>query len=185
LAAKVALEAETKERRIMARDLHDGLGGMLSLLRMKTEQGEPSLPLIDSIHAELRRTAHHLMPEELLRNGLVSALNDFAVSVPNAKFQTIGDIRLDKDKELVLYRCAYELVNNAIKHAQANHINIQLMQEPQQVTLSVSDDGTGIKDMKKGMGLNNIRERIATYKGSLKIISTQEVGTDINITLPL
>jgi signal transduction histidine kinase len=153
------LETETKERRILARDLHDGLGGMLSLLRMKTEQGEPSLPLIDSIHTELRRTAHHLMPEELLRNGLVSALNDFAVSVPNAKFQAIGDIRLDKDKELTLYRCAYELVNNAMKYAEAEHIDIQLMQDEKEITLTVSDNGKGMTEENSGMGLQNDSRR--------------------------
>ena len=184
LATKVALEAETKERRILARDLHDGLGGMLSLLRLKAEQGEPSLPLIDSIHTELRRTAHHLMPEELLKNGLVSALHDFAVSVPGATFQTIGYIRLEKDMELVLYRCAYELVNNALKHAQASHIDIQLMQEPKEMTLTVSDDGMGMTDG-NGMGLQNIRERIEPYRGSLDIVTAEGKGTDIHITLPL
>jgi len=196
LAARVALETETKERRILARDLHDGLGGMLSLLRMKTEQGEPTLPLIDSIHTELRRTAHHLMPEELLRNGLVSALNDFAVSVPDATFQAIGNIQVDKDKELTLYRCAYELVNNAMKHAEATHIDILLMQEPKQVTLTVSDDGKGIQTSPdpsyrrgtatpEGVGLQNIRERIEPYKGRLDIVAADGKGTDINITLPL
>ena len=185
LAAKVALETETNERRILARDLHDGLGSMLSLLRMKTEQGEPSLPLIDSIHTELRRTAHHLMPEELLKNGLCAALNDFAISVPGATFQVIGDLRLNKDKEIVLYRCAYELVNNAIKHAKAKHISIQLMQEPQQMTLTVSDDGKGMQDSKEGMGLQNIRERITPYHGSINIATVEGQGTDINIILPL
>lgn len=186
LAAKVALETETKERRILARDLHDGLGGMLSLLRMKLEGGShDSLTLLDSIHTELRRTAHHLMPEELLKNGLVSALRDFAVSVPNAKFQAIGDICLDKDKELVLYRCAYELVNNTLKHANASKIDIQLMQDSKEVTLSVSDDGKGMADGAEGMGLQNIRERIEPYKGHLAIVSTDGQGTDINITLPL
>ena len=133
------------------------------------------------------------MPEELLKNGLVSALRDFAVSVPNAHFQAIGDICLEKDKELVLYRCAYELVNNAMKHADASKISIQLMQEPHQVTLSVSDDGKGMVGEGKspatmgteGMGLRNIRERIEPYKGRLDIVSADGQGTDINITLPL
>jgi len=186
LAAKVALETETKERRILARDLHDGLGGMLSVLRMKLEGGShDSLTLLDSIHTELRRTAHHLMPEELLKNGLESALRDFAVSVPNAKFQAIGDICLDKDKELVLYRCAYELVNNTLKHANASKIDIQLMQDSKEVTLSVSDDGKGMADGAEGMGLQNIRERIEPYKGHLAIVSADGQGTDINITLSL
>lgn len=159
LAAKVALETETKERRILARDLHDGLGGMLSLVRLKLENKEEDVQqLIDATHTELRRVSHHLMPEELLRNGLVSALRDFAVSVPNAKFQAVGDIRLSKDKELVLYRCAYELVNNAMKHAQASHINIQLMQDEHEVALTVSDNGIGLAEGGNGMGLQNIRE---------------------------
>ena len=184
LAAKVALETETKERRILARDLHDGLGGMLSLLRLKLEGGSgDSLALLDAIHTELRRTAHHLMPEELLKNGLVSALHDFAVSVPNAQFQTIGDIRLDKDRELVLYRCAYELVSNALKHANASKIDIQLMQQDKEVTLTVSDDGKGITDSVEGMGLQNIRERIEPYKGRLDIVTANGKGTDINIIL--
>ena len=187
LAAKVALETETKERRFLARDLHDGLGGMLSLLRLKLEgnSGDSSLALLDAIHTELRRTAHHLMPEELLKKGLVSALHDFAISVPNAQFQAIGNICLDKDKELVLYRCAYELVNNALKHANASKINIQLMQDNKEVTLTVGDDGKGIADGAEGMGLQNIRERIEPYKGRLDIVTTDGKGTDINITLPL
>ena len=193
LAAKVALETETNERRILARDLHDGLGGMLSLLRMRSltptpspkDEGSEYIQLLDKIIVELRRTAHHLMPEELLKNGLVSALNDFAISVPHAHFQAVGDIRLDRDKELVLYRCAYELVNNALKHAKASSIDIQLMQDEKEVTLTVSDDGKGMQEGTEGMGLQNIRERIAPYKGQTNIVTANGKGTDIHITLPL
>jgi signal transduction histidine kinase len=193
LVAKVALETETKERRILARDLHDGLGGMLSLLRMRSltptpspkDEGSEYIQLLDKIIVELRRTAHHLMPEELLKNGLVSALNDFAISVPHAHFQAVGDIRLDRDKELVLYRCAYELVNNALKHAEASSIDIQLMQDEKEVTLTVSDDGKGMQEGTEGMGLQNIRERIAPYKGQTNIVTANGKGTDIHITLPL
>ena len=188
LAAKVAIEAEAKERRILARDLHDGLGGMLSLLRMKTEDGTPkeeALQLIDATTTELRRVSHHLMPEELLRVGIVSALRDFAFSVPGAEFQSFGEIKLSKEQELVLYRCAYELVNNAMKHAQASHILIQLIQEPKQITLTVSDNGKGIAPGAKGMGLQNIRERIEPYHGEMQVISPEGQGTEINITQPL
>lgn len=184
LAAKVALETETNERRILARDLHDGLGGMLSLLRLKAG-GTGTEALIDNIIVELRRTAHHLMPEELLKSGLVSALNDFAVSVPGATFSTYGDIRLDRNRELVLYRCAYELVNNAMKHACASHIDIQLMQDAHAVTLTVSDNGKGMEEDTEGMGIQNIRERTEPYHGQLNIVSLEGRGTEINITLPL
>lgn len=203
LAANVALETETKERRILAQELHDGIGSMLSILRLKMEdykrqlgqqgQQEDVLPMIDNIHAELRRTAHHLMPEELLKNGLESALRDFAVSVPGAHFQAIGNIQLSKDKELVLYRCAYELVNNVLKHTDANRIDIQLMQDASEVMLTVSDNGQGISltsdpssaTANSGMGLRNIRERISSYHGRVDIASAAGKGTDINVILPL
>lgn len=190
LAARVALETEAKERHILARDLHDSIGGMLSLLRLKistqkTDEAD-NLALLDDTIVELRRVSHHLMPEELLRGGLVSALHDFAVSVPGAQFQTFGDIQLSKEQELVLYRCAYELVNNAMKHAKAAHIDIQLMQVAREVTLTVSDDGPGMdKHETDGIGLQNIRERIAPYHGTLRIVTNENEGTEINVSLLL
>ena len=187
LAAKVALETEAKERHILARELHDSLGGMLSLLRLKiggNASKDETLRLLDTTHTELRRVSHHLMPEELLRRGLVSALHDYARSVPGAEFQTFGEIRLNKERELTLYRCAYELVNNAMKYAEATHIDIQLMQTVHEVTLTVSDNGKGMGDG-NGMGLQNIRERIEPYHGTLRIVSGENEGTEINLTLPL
>lgn len=200
LAARVALETETKERRILARDLHDGLGGMLTLLRLKSltpdhspkGEGSDYLKLLDATIEELRRVSHHLMPEELLRNGLASALHDFAVSVPGAQFQNYGHIALRKEMELTLYRCAYELVNNAMKHAHATHINIQLVQAAHEVTLTVSDDGRGYQTPhpSEGVGggsagLQNIRERIEPYNGTLRIVTNENEGSEINISLPL
>ena len=97
-----------------------------------------TLEILDKTHTELRRTAHHLMPEELLKGGLRQALTDFSISVPGAQFHSFGNNqRLGQAEEIVLYRCAYELVNNAIKHAEATHIDIQLMQQDKKVTLTV------------------------------------------------
>ena len=193
LAAKVALETETKERRILARDLHDSLGSMLSVLRLKIEGGtqkDETLRMIDQTTTELRRISHHIMPEELLQGGLRTALADFAISVPGTQFHFFGNdtIRISQDMELVLYRCAYELVNNALKHAAAEHIDIQLMQEEEQISLTVSDDGKGMSNTPpshEGMGFENIRARIARFNGKLNIVSTENTGTEINITLPL
>lgn len=193
LAAKVALDTETKERRILARDLHDSLGSMLSVLRLKIEgdtQKDETLRMIDQTATELRRISHHIMPEELLQGGLRTALADFAISVPGTQFHFFGNdtIRICQDMELVLYRCAYELVNNALKHAAAEHIDIQLMQEEEQISLTVSDDGKGMSNTPpshEGMGFENIRARIGRFNGKLNIVSTENTGTEINITLPL
>ena len=188
IAAKAALEAETRERRILARDLHDGVGSMLSVLRLKIEGNADkaeSLQQLDSTAGALRRTAHHLLPEELLCGGLRSALSDFAASVPGAEFSSSADGHpIARDLELVLYRCAYELVNNALKHAHASHIDIQLLQGPHEVTLTVSDDGQGMAGG-KGMGLQNIGQRIEPYHGTLHIASGGGNGTEVNVSLPL
>lgn len=189
LATQVALDTETKERSILAKDLHDGLGGMLTLLKLKlaNKEQDEAIKLLDDSIVEMRRMAHHIMPDELQRNGLVTSLQDFAISVPGAHFHHFGEERrLAKDAELVLYRCAYELVNNAMKHSGADRIDIQLMVEKEQVTLSVSDNGKGfdLEEQTSGVGLQNIRGRIAQFDGQMNIISSLNQGTEVNIILP-
>lgn len=190
LAAKVALETETRERQMLAQDLHDGLGGMLSLLKLKiaNQEQDAAIRLVDESVMEMRRVAHHIMPEELQKHGLATSLSDFAISIPGAQFHYFGDEhRLPAEIELVLYRCAYELVNNAIKHAGAEHIDIQLMVEDSLVTLTISDNGKGmdVETANKGFGLQNIRSRIAQYEGQMEIITAPDNGTEINIALPI
>ena len=188
---KARFEGEVAERSRIARDLHDGLGGMLTMLRLKIE-GDASKPellkQLGDTATELRHVAHHLMPEQLLKNGLKVTLQDLAISVPGARFSHFGnDGRLSQDVEVVLYRCAYELVNNAVKHAHADRIDIQLMQEEGQVTLTVSDNGRGLdsESQQSGIGLQNIRERISHYHGTMHIVSGKEQGTETNIILPI
>lgn len=175
---------------MLAKDLHDGLGSTLSLLKLKIREqvtGE-SLQILDKSIADLRRIAHHIMPEELITHGLEVSLRDFATSVPGAQFHFFGKRNpLPQDVELVLYRCAYELVNNAMKHAGDSCIDIQLMQDTENIILTVSDNGKGFDTTQqtKGMGLQNIRSRIARYQGQMEIISQPGEGTEINITFQL
>ncbi len=198
IASQVALETEKRERQIFAKDLHDGLGGLLSLLKLKiaNNENDAAIKLVDESTREMRRVAHHIMPDELQRKGLVTSLSNLAVSVPGGQFQCLSlndeqkddkPERLPNDIELVLYRCAYELVNNAIKHASADIINIQLMIEDSQVMLSVSDNGKGIdqSDKDSGMGLQNLNNRINEFNGKMELISAPELGTEINIILPI
>ena len=188
---KARFEGEVAERSRIARDLHDGLGGMLTMLRLKIEGDASKSELLKQLGdtaTELRRVAHHLMPEQLLKNGLTVSLQDLAISVPGAHFSHFGsNDRLSQDLEVVLYRCAYELVNNAIKHAHADRIDIQLMQEDGQVTLTVSDNGRGLESESQqgGIGLQNIHERISHYHGTMHIVSGKEQGTETNIILPI
>lgn len=141
----------------------------------------------------MRRVAHHIMPEELQQNGLITSLKNFAISVPGAHFHYFSadaeeepNKRFPSDIELVLYRCAYELVNNAIKHSSAGRIDIQLMNEEKQLVLTVSDNGKGFDQEKvsDGMGLKSIRSRVSQFNGEMNIISQPGAGTEINIAFP-
>ncbi len=198
IATQSVLEGETTERSRLARDLHDGLGGMLSVVRLNLKgigsggfienedlnHYEKALGMLDESIKELRRVAHHMMPESLLRYGIKASLSDFCNDIPNTEFHYFGnDKRLDSNLEILIYRSAFELVNNAMKHAEANNINLQLVQDEDRVSLTVQDDGKGFdpERVQDGMGLNNIKNRVASYDGKMSIYSSPGKGSEINI----
>lgn len=200
IATQAVLDGEAAERSRMARDLHDGLGGMLSVIRLHLNEVENNCSSNTSIHnhskkacelldqsiTELRRVAHHMMPESLMRYGLKISLEDFCLSIPGAHFQYYGeDHRLDSRLEVLIYRCAFELVNNALKHANAQNIYVQLMVDNGIISLSVNDDGIGFDPSYAGdgSGLENIRTRVSTYNGKMYIHSSPNHGTEINIEI--
>ncbi|MDR1115342.1 MAG: tetratricopeptide repeat protein [Tannerella sp.] len=188
-AARAMLEGEKEERKRLARDLHDGLGGMLSLVKLGVAGEEHLQHLngkIDLCIKELRRIAHHLTPFSLAQSGLKVALEDYCFSFSNVRFHFYGeDRRFDEQIELVVYYCVCELVNNSIKHARATGINVQLILTGEQVTLTVQDDGCGFdKSLQtQGAGLKNIADRIAIFNGKMDIITSPGNGTETNIEM--
>lgn len=202
VAVQATLQGETAERSRLARDLHDGLGGMLSVVKlnlndMKTgaymEQQDvlrfdKAISLLDDSMRELRRVAHHMMPESLLRYGLKTALNDFVGDHPKLQFHYFGnEQRIDSNLEILIYRCAQELVNNALRHAEASHINLQIIQENDRISLTVQDDGKGfdVENTPKGMGLNNLSNRVQSFNGKMNLYSSPAAGTEIHIEFQL
>ena len=202
VATQAALEAETLEREIIARDLHDGVGAMLSVVKnnmniMKSysiienedvNYFNKALDGLDQSIAELRRVAHHIMPGTLLESGLYTSLNDFCHSIPEAEFHVTEPChRFDTSKELVIYRCAYELVNNALKHAKASSIEVHLSMDEKTVYLSVVDNGCGFNQQtaQMGMGINNLRKRLAAFGGRMDIFSEPGKGTEVNVELKI
>jgi len=200
IAVHSALEAEKAEREIIARDLHDSVGTMLSVVKnnmsiMKShsiientnaDYFNKVLDGLDKSIAELRRVAHHIMPAILIEKGLFAALNDFCRSIPEAEFRfTEPEHRFDTEKELILYRCTYELVNNAMRHAQASQIEVHLNLDEKTAYLSVVDNGCGfdLQTTPMGMGINNIRTRLAAFGGRIEIYSEPEKGTEVNVEL--
>ena len=186
--AEAELDSEAAERARLARDLHDGLGGMLAAVKINLQNGDKAYGLIDDSMLELRRIAHHLMPESLVRCGLKTSLEVFCGSLPGVRFHYFGeDVRFDGRRETLIYRSAHELINNALKYSDATEINVQLIQEPDRVSLTVQDNGRGFDPLAitEGMGLDNLRQRMAVFGGELHISSALGQGTEIVIELTL
>jgi len=190
-AAEAVIDGESSERARLARDLHDGLGGMLSAVKINLtdiENLHHAREMLDNSIEELRRVAHHLMPASLLRFGMKASLDDYCNSFPNVHFHYFGEDRRIAEKiEILVYRCVYELVNNAVKHAQAPNINVQLVLHDDRLALTVQDDGRGfdINETHEGMGLENLRTRLAAFKGTMDVTSAPDEGTETNIELLL
>lgn len=179
------LQGETDERTRLGRDLHDRLGGLLTTIQMQSNEEEIQ-NLTKQATEEMRRVAHHLMPASLKEKGLATALRDFCKVNPIVSFSHHGqDLRLPEQQEVVLYCATHELVNNALKHAKASHIMVQLMMDEEYAAVIVADNGKGFdpESVKKNMGLRNIRERVELLEGRMNI-SSSSAGTEINIELP-
>jgi signal transduction histidine kinase/predicted negative regulator of RcsB-dependent stress response len=201
IATQMVLQGEETERARLARDLHDGLGGLLSGVKLSMAgiksklinnetQVDKALELLDISITELRRMAHNMMPESLIKYGVHEALSDFCNSMNNASCKVIFNFygqsnRLNKKFENNLYRIAQELINNALKHAQATEIIVQLIQEHNRINLTVQDNGTGfdtkILEKSKNSGIANIRSRVESLNGWLEITSNSGQGTEITI----
>ena len=199
------ISATESERKRISKDLHDGIGQKLSalklgLLHLKTSIKDPELKNdLNEISAEFSKSAeevrsisHQMMPRALMENGLISALEDlcessFKFSAINYSFDHHGlKNRYPESIEISLYRICQELLNNALKHAQANEIQLQLMEIKGKLILLVEDNGKGISsENTKGHGLMNIKSRIDYLKGTVNFEPGPETGMLATITIPL
>lgn len=200
------ITAQEEERKRIAQDLHDSLGGLLATLKIKTRKPQSSevestdspatldqLQLIDTVSAEVRRIAHNMMPPALIRMGLSAALEDLVHAFQQDRqlkisYQNIDyDQALNQDKEITLYRIAQELCTNVVRHAEARHLLIQLSRHNGSATLVVEDDGKGFDTIlqTEGMGMNSIRSRVAYIQGEMEIWTAPGEGTSITIQVPV
>lgn len=208
-AVSSIMQGQEEERSRMAKDLHDGLGGILSgiKLNLSAMRGNQimqeadanifsrSINQLDTAIQEMRRVAHNLMPEALLKFGLNEAIQDFceginASKTVKVKFTHIGsEIPKEQSTQVILYRIIQELTNNAMKYAQAKNIFIQINTHEKGITLTVEDDGIGFDTSaltkNKGAGINNVISRVNYLKGEFKIDSKMGEGTTANIEIPL
>ncbi|MBN8575862.1 MAG: sensor histidine kinase [Cytophagales bacterium] len=209
LASEAVIKGQEEERGRIAKDLHDGLGGLLSgvkfsLANMKSNVildadsqlvFERSLDMLDHSISELRRVAHNMMPEVLVKFGLTEALKSYCDNLRESQifkidFQSIGtDTRLEGKKEIFIFRIVQELLNNAARHAKATHVLVQVTHQANELTITVEDNGTGF-DLEKhqreaGAGWINIRSRVEYLKGKLDVQSSAGLGTSVHIIIPV
>ncbi len=204
-ATQSLLKGQEDERSRMAKDLHDGLGGMLSGVKLQLgamkgnlilseEHGRTfnnALGKLDESISEMRRVAHNMMPEALMKLGLQQALQDYCDGLSQSQpFKINGEFyglekRMESSVEIVVYRIVQELLNNAVKHSNATAILVQVMKHDNNLTITVEDNGKGFnKDevlLMKGTGLKNIQSRVDYLKGQLDIQSTPGKGTSVHI----
>lgn len=196
------LTGEERERSRLARELHDGLGGMLAGVKMNLAGIADKAPatfapaINDTVRQlgnsvnELRHIARNLMPESLLRSGLQGALRDLCESYVTDRLRIVLNTFQVNDSvvpqhQLIIYRMIQELLANAIKHSGADKIMVQCTQAEETFFITVEDNGKGFdsnRDDFEGMGLKNIRSRVNFLKGNIHTDSSAE-GTIINIEL--
>lgn len=208
LATRSVLEAEEKERSRIAKDLHDGVGQMMSAARMnlssfynnvqiQDESQNKSLnniiQLVDESCKEVRAVSHSMMPAALLSKGLPDAVDELISKISSntlkISFHSEGFTeRLDTNTETILYRVIQECVNNIIKHADATKLDISLIKDQDGISVTVEDNGKGfVHDPAKedeGIGLKNIRSRILFLKGTVDFDSSPGNGTLVAIHIP-
>lgn len=199
---KAVMKGEEQERNRIAKELHDGIAGLVSaasinLNNLGDEYREiiqhPIFQrtelLLDEISSEVRKTAHNLMPDILLDNNLADAVRIYCAYINkdhrlNIKVQTHGNYEwINPDRILSIFRIIQELVQNILKHARATETFLQLHADDTLLSITVEDNGCGYDkaEKKSGMGLHNIEARVLSMKGTLSIETEIGVGTSVYI----
>jgi signal transduction histidine kinase len=198
---EITLETELQERERIARDLHDSVGQKLSVVKMqlsmKNSDTQSASNLLDEAIQDVRNVSHNLMPADLSK-GLITAIETMSeqVNLSSSTLQvhlniteTVRSLAINKQQSILIYRIIQELLNNAIKYAQAKNIHINMDCNKNQLNLNLTDDGVGFDinsiEKKDGLGIKNIKERIQQITGNIQLISKDGKGTQYKISIPI
>ena len=205
MAARFLVEGEERERKRVAMELHDNLGVLLSATKMQfseihdkdpanKELIEKASKYIEQASTDVRKISHNLMPGLLTKLGLFEALEELFENLGDtdkleAYFEVVGPKnRLPENTEIMLYRIVQEMVNNTLKHAEADSIDMTMVVQPDEVNISYSDNGKGFNVdevlKKKTLGMQNIQSRVKFMDGMMNIDSNGH-GAVYRICIPL
>lgn len=192
------------ERKRIVSDLHDELGPLLSVVKFQVSsletQDEEDIKLIekannnlDDILERIRGICNQLMPQVLIRKGLITAIQEFITEINNRipiKMEFEHDqVTIPSETEIHLYRMIQEIVNNAIKHSGADKITIGINTSKDKLIIKIQDNGKGFNNEKvkresTGLGLKNILSRVDILKGEMYLVSEPTRGTSFTIEIP-
>lgn len=199
---KSSMEGEEQERQRLARELHDGIGSMISsaIMRLsllkKQEKGLDNsenyndvLRLLQETGSEVRKTAHNMMPDTIYKQTISDAVETYCESISKGTTLSIDTQFYGVEDEftphckLVIYRIIQELVHNIVKHANATHAIVQGVMNEDRFTITVEDNGKGfdISSGKSGMGLKNVASRVKSLCGDFQVESAPGKGTTVYI----
>ncbi|EDP97658.1 hypothetical protein KAOT1_20887 [Kordia algicida OT-1] len=207
-AINTMVSGQEEERARIAKDLHDRLGSMLSVVKIHYKSVEDDLEkiknetktqyekanqLLDEACETVRKIAHNMVSGTLTKFGLLPALKELKKKIEETKILNIEllahglDNRLDNSTEIHLYRIVQELLNNIIKHAKATEVTIQILKREKDLNIMVTDNGVGFDPQKnqfEGMGLKSIKARVGEMKGYYLVDSSKGNGTTTTIEIP-
>ncbi|MDW3652234.1 MAG: tetratricopeptide repeat protein [Bacteroidia bacterium] len=198
------LRGQNLERKRMAVELHDNLNTKIAAIRWQLEAINPSvdekaqrilnktLELVNDVYGDVRLISHNLMPEKVETLGLISALESLLTQLKQnnkVKFQLVVNTGPDFDFGSLtypIYNIIFEMINNILKHADADHGWISISEEAQHILITVSDDGKGfdIDQMTNGYGIRNITSRLENIEGKWNIESAPGKGTKFFMEIP-
>jgi len=204
------VETEERERNRYSRELHDGLGPLLSTIKMYIQSltetkdkskfklfADESNNIIRIAIRTMREIAHGISPYNLNHSGYVDALLDFVDRLNKTHklaiyFNYNTKVRFSEFYEIILYRITTELINNTLKYAEASRIDIHYNFNVgrKAISLKYKDDGKGFDanlacKSEKGMGLSNIKHRLNILRGNFTIESADGKGTRIELNFPV
>jgi two-component system, NarL family, sensor kinase len=209
IAMQAIIETEEKERKRIAQDLHDSVSQTMSAAKInltvvggelqfindeQRKRYQKAIRLVDDGFKEVRTISHNMMPWALLETGLSLVIKQFIENIENdaisINFFSKGfEEHFDDTIETILYRVLQECVNNVMKHAGASRLDISLMRDEENISMTIEDNGKGFDmgDPERyiGMGLKNMQARISFLKGKIELDSTPGKGTLVSVYIPV